>query len=106
MEADYYTLAAWRVEQGREEDFVDAWKAVGVAFSQLPNPPGPGVLVRSESDPALFYSFGPWKRLEDIQMMRDDAQAQAALQRLISLCTEATPGAYRVAAHVPGASMW
>lgn len=106
MEADYYTLGVWRVEQGREADFIDAWMAVGAAFSQLPNPPGPGVLVRSESDPALFYSFGPWKRLEDIQAMRGDAQSSAALQTLVSLCTEATPGAFRVVAQAPGASAW
>lgn len=104
MEGDYYTLGNWRVEQGREAEFVDAWKAVGIAFSRLPNPPGPGILVRSESDSALFYSFGPWKRLEDIQAMRGDAQSHAALQKLISLCTEATPGAFRVVARAPGAS--
>lgn len=104
MEADYYTLGVWRIKQGRETEFIDMWKAVGVAFSQLPSPPGPGVLVRSESDPALFYSFGPWKRLEDIQAMRGDAQSHAALQKLISLCSEATPGTFRVVARAPGAS--
>lgn len=105
VEADYYTLGVWRVKEGREPDFIEAWKAVGVAFSQLPDPPGPGVLVRSESDPDLFYSFGPWKRLEDIQAMRGDAKSNAALQKLMSLCTKATPGAYRVVARAPGASM-
>lgn len=106
MEAGYYTLGVWKVKKGREGAFIDEWKAVGAAFSRLPNPPGPGILVRSESDPALFYSFGPWKRLEDIQAMRDDAQSHAALQKLIGLCTEATPGAFRVVARAPGASTW
>lgn len=102
MEDEYYTLGVWRVDQGREADFIEAWKAVGVAFSQLPNPPGTGTLVRSESDPTLYYSFGPWNRLEDIQAMRGDARSQAALKELIGLCTEAHPGTYRVVARAHG----
>lgn len=105
MGTDYYTLGVWRVRQGRESEFIEAWKAVGTAFLQLPNPPGPGTLIQSESDPALFYSFGPWKRLEDIQAMREDAQSQAALQKLISLCTEAAPGTYRLVAQASGGPM-
>lgn len=101
---DYYTLGVWRVKQGREAEFIDAWKAVGAAFLQLPDPPGPGTLIRSESDPALFYSFGPWQRLEDIQAMRDDPRSRAALNELISLCTEASPGTYRLVAEVSGGS--
>lgn len=98
----YYTLGVWRVKEGRESDFVDAWQAVGVAFNELPDPPGTGVLIRSESDPSLYYSFGPWKRLEDIQAMREDDRSRAALRTLMDLCVEATPGTFRVVAEAPG----
>ena len=104
MDDAYYTLGVWRVKGGRETDFIAAWKAVGEAFSRLPNPPGPGTLVRSESDPALFYSFGSWSRREDIESMRGDAAARAAIARLVELCTEATPGTFRVVATAPAAS--
>lgn len=100
----YYTLGVWRVKEGHEAEFIAAWKAVGEAFLQLANPPGPGTLVRSQSDPTLFYSFGPWSRAEDIQSMRGDTRARAAIERLADLCTEATPGTFQVVATAPGAS--
>ena len=70
----------------------------------LDRPPGTGTLIQSIPDPALFYSFGPWSRLEDVQEMRSDPRAQGAIQRLIDLCTEATPGTFRLVAEVPAGS--
>lgn len=104
MTNPYYTLGTWRVKEGREADFIAAWKAVGEAFYQLPRPPGPGTLLRSESDPSLYYSFGPWDRLEDIQAMRNDPRARAAIARLVDLCIEASPGTFRVVAEARGAA--
>lgn len=98
MAGSYYTLGVWRVKEGGEAAFIAAWEAVGEVFYQLPRPPGPGTLVRSESDPTLYYSFGSWERLEDIQAMREDPGAQAALARLMEVCEEGSPGAFRVVA--------
>lgn len=94
----YYTLGIWRVKEGQESGFIAAWKALGEVFYQLPCPPGPGTLLQSESDPHMFYSFGPWDRLEDIDAMRDDPRAQGAIALLIELCDEASAGAFRVVA--------
>lgn len=52
----------------------------------------------------MFYSFGSWSRREDIERMRGDAAARAAIKRLVELCTEATPGTFRVVATAPAAS--
>ena len=66
-----YTLALWRVKEGREEEFVELWKGdLAAYFMGLPNPPGePGTLIRSVEDPQLFYSFGPWKSLEELPLV-------------------------------------
>ena len=41
MEEDTaYTLALWRVKEGGEEEFVEAWKGLSDYFLDLPNPPG------------------------------------------------------------------
>ena len=101
MREDVYTLGVWKVKQGQEAEFIAAWKALGQVFSQLPDPPGTGKLVQSLSEPTLFYSFGPWQRLEDIEAMRNDPQAKAGIQRLVGLCTDATPGTFRVVAEAP-----
>lgn len=94
-----YTLGAWRVKPGREAEFVEAWKDLSRLFSQLPMPPGgTGTLVQSLTDPLLFYSFGAWQSMEAILVMRQDAKAQEGIKKVADLCTEATPGSYRVVA--------
>lgn len=61
-------------------------------------PGGKGTLLQSLSDPLLFHSFGAWDSLDAIQAMRLDPTAQAALQRISELCTEAMPGTFKVVA--------
>ena len=99
---DAYTLAIWRVKEGKEEEFVEAWKGdLADFFLGLPNPPGTGTLIRSVEDPQLFYSFGPWRSLEDIQQMRSDPRTPEMIGKLAALCEEAKPGAFRVVATAP-----
>lgn len=100
MDDTPYTLAMWRVIAGRQADFVAAWKELATVFAALPNPPIEGTLLQSTADPHLYYSFGPWKAVGDVMEMRNDPGAQAALERLRSLCEEASPGSYRRVLHV------
>ena len=100
MDSDIYTLGVWKVKPGKQAEFIAASKGLGEHFYSLPNPPGPGTLVQSLDDPAQFYSFGPWRSLEDIQAMRSDPRTPERIGKLAALCEEAKPGAYRVAARV------
>jgi hypothetical protein len=102
MQDAIYTLGAWQVKDGRQVEFVAAWTALGDVFRALPRPPaGAGVLVQSTRDPLLFYSFGPWRSAGDVEAMRADPDARAAIQRLVDLCDSASPGTFRVAAVSP-----
>lgn len=101
MTGGVYTLGVWRVKPDREPEFIAAWQELGEVFRSLPDPPGTGTLLRSEADPNLFYSFGPWSRIEDVEAMRAEPRAQAAIARLVALCAEASPGTFRVVATVP-----
>ena len=98
MEGDVYTLGVWKVTPGNQEKFILAWKDLGTYFGGLQNPPGPGTLVQSLQDETLFYSFGPWRSLDDIKAMRADPNTPVQIARLAVLCDEATPGAYKVVA--------
>src|SRR5687767_1643386 len=81
MEEQVYTLGMWQVKQGRESEFVAAWKELSSVFASLPQPPtGKGILIQSATDPTLFYSFGPWRNAADIAAMRSDVRAQAGIQ--------------------------
>jgi len=95
---DIYTLGAWRVKDGRHDDFIAAWKELGSIFTAIGGPSGKGTLIQSTSDPALFYSFGPWRSLDDVAAMRTNPRAQAGIQKLRELCVEASPGTFRVVA--------
>ena len=77
MADDVYTLGAWRVKDGRQGEFITAWLALGDYFHRLPHPPGTGRLIQSLDDPCQFYSFGPWRALEDIEDMRGRPETAA-----------------------------
>ncbi len=102
MEQSVYTLGVWHVQEGRQQEFITAWKDLGEIFAALPNPPGSkGVLIQSTSEPTMFYSFGPWKSIEAVEAMRNDRGAQEGIRKLMELCTEASPGTFRVVAESP-----
>lgn len=103
MKEMVYTLAEWRVQEGRQEAFISAWKDLGEAFNSLSDPAGKGVLIQSTSDPTLFYSLVPWKSMEAVEAMRNDHHARQGIKRLEGLCTETTPGAFHVVAESPEA---
>ena len=94
MEGEAYSLAMWRVRPGREEAFLRAWREdLAAYFLSLPGVVG-GTLLRSVEEPNLFYSFGPWRSLADLQAMRADPRTPAVMGKLRALCLEATPGVY------------
>ena len=98
MSDEIYTLGAWRVKDGNQSEFVEAWKALGRYFRGLPQPPGEGTLLQSLDDPQQFYSFGPWRSLEDIQDMRSRPDTAREIAKLMELCEEGLPGAFLVVA--------
>ena len=54
-----WTHAVWVVQPGREDDFVDAWSALG-DWTVTEFPAATGTLLRDRDDPRTFISFGPW----------------------------------------------
>ena len=95
-----YTHALWRVRPGEEEAFAAAWSELADAFSALPARPLWGTLLRSTTEPSVFYSFGPWRSASDVQAMRADPAAQKAMERVRSHCVEATPEPCTLVRHV------
>ena len=100
MEHVAYTHALWRVRPGCEADFVEAWTVLAEVFSSLARPPLWGTLLRSATEPCLFYSFGPWRSADDVAQMRSIKAVQVAMSELQQLCDESTPGLYHVVKHV------
>lgn len=97
---EIFTLGRWVVLPGREDEFIEAWKALGEFFLSLDHPPpkGSGTLLRSLDDPSLFYSFGPWDDPSHVAEMRAHPEAPTRIGVIASMCSEATPGGYEVVA--------
>jgi pimeloyl-ACP methyl ester carboxylesterase len=95
---EVYTLGAWRVKDGKQGEFVEAWKELGRFFRGLPHPPGKGTLVQSLDEPRQFYSFGPWRTLDDIREMRSHPDTPREIGKLMDFCEEGRPGTFRVVA--------
>jgi len=98
MSDEVYTLGAWRVKDGKQSEFIATWQALGRYFGSLPHPPGKGTLLQSVDDSQQFYSFGPWRALDDIQEMRSHPETPAEIGKLMDLCEEGRPGTFRVVA--------
>ncbi len=97
-----YTLAMWRVKEGREEEFVDAWKGeLAEFFLSLANPPETGTLIRSVEDPQLFYSFGPWRTLDDVREMRSHPRTAVVMGKMRDLCEEVKAGDFLAVLTIP-----
>jgi pimeloyl-ACP methyl ester carboxylesterase len=94
----FYTLGVWRVKNGKQDDFVEAWKGLGRVFRALPRPPGQGTLLQSLDEPRQFYSFGPWRTLDDIHGARRHPDVPSEIGKLMDLCEEGRPGTFRVVA--------
>ena len=99
MDEHAWTHATWRVRPGREAEFVEAWLALSEVLAALPARPLWGTLLRSAIEPGVFYSFGPWGAAADVAAMRDNPAVKVAIDRVVSLCTEASPQLCTQVAH-------
>ena len=100
-----WTLVTWRVLDGHERAFIDAWRELGDVLASLDAPPMWGVLLQNHHDPRAFSSFGPWRSFEAIDLMRRDATVQEAFQRLVDCCHEAEAGSFRLAERIDASSL-
>lgn len=92
-----WTLVTWYVIEGREGEFIEAWRTLGAVLAVLSQPPMWGVLLQNHHNPRAFSSFGPWRSFQEIDVMRRDPSVQEAFQRLVDCCHEAEPGTFRLA---------
>lgn len=67
--SEVWTLARWVVKPGKEEDFCEAWRDLAdwtvSEFSEAQ-----GTLLRDRDEPNVFFSFGPWRDLDQAQAWR------------------------------------
>lgn len=88
---DLYTSATWIVKEGREADFVAAWRSFAEWTSRTMEGVGVGHLLQQVDQPRHFLSFGHWASQEAIQRWRGTPEFQEFLTRARLLCEEVRP---------------
>jgi heme-degrading monooxygenase HmoA len=96
---DVYTVGLWTVKEGREAEFVAAWRAMGEAtLAEFPD--ARGTLLHDRDKPGRFLSFGPWKSLDQVQAWRASAAFQEGVAAIREFLDGFEPGIYELNAEV------
>ncbi|WP_158647107.1 antibiotic biosynthesis monooxygenase family protein [Actinoplanes sp. ATCC 53533] len=89
-------MTLWRVRPGDEAAFLDTTRELAEVLLRLPGRPGELTLVQSTDDPTVFHSIGWFHSQDDLEAMRQNADARRLLDRLVTLSSECRPTAHRV----------
>lgn len=89
----WHTHAIWTVKEGREAEFVAAWKRMGEAtLGEFPA--ARGTLLQDAENPSRFVSFGPWESREQIGAWRASAAFQDGVAEIRRLLEDFEPGTF------------
>jgi heme-degrading monooxygenase HmoA len=94
-----FTLGVWTVQEGREDDFVRAWRDLAERtkedFSDAT-----ATLLRDREQPNRFVSSGPWESLDQIEQWRNSNTFQAGVGKIRELLDDFSPSTLDVAANI------
>lgn len=95
MKDEFYTFAYWQVKENNAEEFLHIWeKDFAPVFIKF-NPYSKVTLIQSLENPNIYYSFGYWINLEQMQASRANENYRTVISKLVSLCSEARPGSFK-----------
>ena len=94
-----YTSGAWVVKPGKEDAFVEEWKAFVAWASSMPGS-GTFRLVRDVEDPRKFMSFAPWESFEAQRDWKELPEFRERLMRVRSQCEDFQPATLELVAKV------
>jgi heme-degrading monooxygenase HmoA len=65
-----WTHGVWTVKSGREDEFIEAWRAMARSAVAEFHPAESPHLLREQERPNVFRSFGWWEDEETVQRFR------------------------------------
>jgi heme-degrading monooxygenase HmoA len=96
--AQLYTAGDWLVREGKETEFVEAWKELAEWTAGNVSGAGWATLLRDTEEPRRFLSFGPWQSLESIEAWRGSEGFQQRVGRIHDLLEKLRPQTLEVVA--------
>ena len=95
MNDEFYTFNLWKIKDNHIEEFLHIWeKELAKEFIKL-NPYSKITLIQSLDNPHIYYSFGPWIRLDQMQAARSNENYRLAISKLVSLCDLSKSGSFK-----------
>ena len=67
---EVWTHTTWTVKEGREDDFMAAWRALVDDVKKQLEPRLAPTLLRDHDHPAVFVSFAPWPGNDSVATFR------------------------------------
>ena len=77
-----WTHGTWTVSEGREHEFVDAWRKMAREAAEVLPVVEPPTLLRDRDRPNVFVSFGPWPSIDDVHRFRESTVFRESVQRI------------------------
>jgi heme-degrading monooxygenase HmoA len=95
--ADTYSHTTWRVERGREAEFVRRWEE----WAEWSHRQGLGAharLLRDLESPETYVSFGPWANIDAVRSWRSLAGYHERVARLREVVVSFEPRTFELVA--------
>ncbi len=86
-----FTLGIWTVKPGSEKEFVELWTSFAQWTSANNPEAGAGYLLRDDTKPYRFISFGAWDRRETVKAWREHAEFKSFVAKVNELCDDFQP---------------
>jgi heme-degrading monooxygenase HmoA len=94
-----FTLGIWTVKEGREDEFVRAWRDLAERTKE-DFPDETATLLCDREQRNRFVSFGPWESLDQIEQWRDSTTFKEGVGRIREFLDEFAPSTLDVAAEI------
>lgn len=94
---DLYTCAQWVVKEGKEQEFIDAWRSYVGESAKKFGVSGARMLQDAEIT-KRFVSFGRWESQEKIAEWRASSEFKNFMAKASELCDLAEPRNFKLVA--------
>ena len=99
-DSKFWTLGRWHAKPGNAAAFRDAWEDFASWTVAQQVGARDGYLLQDDSDPDLFYSFGPWRDIEAVTAWRSTPEFGAFVAKVRDLCDSFEPHSLQLVAHL------
>jgi heme-degrading monooxygenase HmoA len=100
MGASQYTSGNWLVKEGSEDDFIKRWTEFTDWTSKNSGGARSFFLIREDSNPRHFLSFGAWNDFAAVQQWRQSPEFAQRLGTCRELCDDFEASDYSLASEV------